>query len=177
MNRLIRRLAPALLGLGLVIGGTAPAAHASVGGGNQWAESGNQSVWVNAWNGGPYIETYNNQTYNNDFSQITNPTSNGNYAWLQLTNGIGSDAYEYECISDNNNSPTSARAALNYCDANNIPWGANFILYACTDGQGAPGYYWYNVHWHGYLGGGTTVGSVWYLNDATPQCLVYFNAN
>lgn len=114
---------------------------------------------LNAWGGGPAVNTYTGGIDRNDtnqnFSMI--PNSAGGVD-LQFT---GAGPNNGKCIGDLGNSSTVAKAGLVPCFTG---WGTNFtIQQTCSD----PTLYTFrNVHWSGYLGpvANWVNGSPFYLN-------------
>jgi len=122
---------------------------------------------LNAWSGGPYVNTYQVGAANNDFIAFYNPDTG--YENIEFT---GNSSYSDECVSDYGNSSTDARVGLTgYCQADSIAWGANFDLDSCGDGGDA----FYNVHWGGWLGPASlSKGEGFYLNKPSENCLTVF---
>jgi hypothetical protein len=118
---------------------------------------------LNAWNGGPYVNTYTSGVANNDFLAFLN--SDTGYENIEYT---GNGTYSDECVSDYGNSSGDARAGLDgYCQADQIAWGANFQLESCGNGEDA----FYNVHWGGWLGPASLGDDAgFYLNKPTEYC-------
>lgn len=153
----------------LLIGGGAVAAHASVGTGDQWSDTGS-GEFPNAWGGnqaGNLVRVNIGQTPNNDFTLIG--AGNGNY---ELWSAPGSGSV-VNCISDNGNNSGDAKAGLNNC-ANGTPWGALFTISSCSV-SGQPGFYFRNNHWGGYLQAQGNQGQQVYLNFASAHCMVDLN--
>lgn len=169
-KRITQLAGPIVLAAGLIVGGTAIAAHASVGSGNQYDQFG-AGEYGDAWNGGPLIKDYRSQGANNDFTLFSWSDLS---AGFRLSNGNPNDAYDGECIGDNNNDQNDAKAGLWDCSLG-APWGARFTLSNCTY-DGLAGYYVYDIHWGGYLSWGTGNGSQAFLNNQTPTCLVVEDA-
>lgn len=169
-KRLIRALPVIAITAGIMIGGTAIAAHASVGAGEQFDANGGGS-YPNAWGGnvvGHFIKTNYGQTANNDF--VLYSVGSGNYELFSSPLGV----QHTNCISDNANNSGDAKAGLNNC-VNGTPWGALFTFTSCTE-SGQAGVYLRNNHWGGYLAAGGNQGDQIYLNFVTGACLVLENA-
>lgn len=128
----------------------------------QWEADGGGG-YMDAWDGGPYVNIYNSSNSNNDFTDWNSP-ANSAYSWWQ---GVGG-----KCLADYGNSSSNARAGLVACSVSNIPWGANLTAYSCSE-SGAWGYELYDSHWGGWVtpNSGTT-GAPIYLNSATATCWV-----
>jgi hypothetical protein len=171
MKRVLWRLTPVFLVLAL--GLTAGSAGAVTNIGNNWC-IGNSSDCVNAWGGGPQVNVYTGgTTANGDFLATTDSNDTANY---MLFTNIGAPYYD-DCIGDNGNSQTSARAALVGCpgalggNTAGDGWGTHMVPYVapyCASGYTA----WYDVHWQDWLGpvAGYGNGSAFYLNKQTPYC-------
>ena len=168
-KRVLKFAAPALLTLGLIAGGTV-AAQAATGSGNQWrAVNAENSPYMNAWGGGGgYVDDYDSQTANNDFSWEAGSTDG------QLFFTPGNCSTESNCLvlSDYDNNPNDAHAGT-YTNFNGAPWGTYLVSYGCTV-NGNDGYKFYDVHWGGWVapsgngGNGTNI----YLNSASAWCWV-----
>jgi hypothetical protein len=146
------------LGLGpLLMANPAYAGNGTQAGNSlQWCLSSNQCI--NAWFGGPQVNTYTPNVANNDFRAINDAD---NMTALQFQ-GNG------ECIGDYGNSSTNARAGLNNnCAGGTVAWGTNLQASTCPGGVE-----FYDLHWKGYLGPATTSGNgvAFYLNKPTPYC-------
>jgi hypothetical protein len=155
-NRIAAIVAAATLTLGAVTM-TALPAFASTGSGNQYMDEAYGS-YANAWGSGPLIKSELSPTDYNDFTVETNADGDKS---LVSTPGSGSP-YDGDCVSDDGNSSTDAKAALNGCSGS-VPWGGNLTVVTsiCPSGYEA----FYDGHWSGYLGVGSEPnGSQFYLN-------------
>jgi hypothetical protein len=161
---------------GLLIGGTAIAAHASTGNGYQFrAVALGGEPYMNAWGGGGgYVNAYQNQTLNNDFS-IVGPYSNGLYE-IEFTPGnctVGSGSCLI--IADYGNGQTDARAGT-YTQGTQAPWGAFFSIGTCSV-DGTQGNTFHNSHWNSWLSPNSgSNGAPFYLNSGVEYCYVPFGA-
>jgi hypothetical protein len=114
---------------------------------------------LNAWGGGPAVNTYTGGIDRNDTHQNFNiiPNTAGGVD-LQYT---GAGPNNGKCIGDLGNSSTVAKAGLVPCFTG---WGTNFkIQQTCSD----PSLYTFaNAHWKGFLGpvDNWVNGSPFYLN-------------
>ena len=114
---------------------------------------------LNAWGGGPAVNTYTGGIDRNDTNQnfnIIDNTAGGKD--LQFT---GAGPNHNKCIGDLGNDPNVARAGLVPCFTG---WGTNFhIQQNCNDHTL---YTFVNAHWGGSLGpvANWTNGSPFYLN-------------
>lgn len=164
----MKRLVPAILGaviLALGFGFTGEGtAYAQTGSGDQFCANSNTSC-LNAWNGGPYVNAYQQGVIANNYFTIYYGSG---WIGLQFT-GNSNSPYDYECISDYGNSSTDARAGLyGDCAAGSIAWGAKFTAYSCDNGQGTA---FKNQHWNGWLAPSASGnGAPFYLNSATQAC-------
>jgi hypothetical protein len=134
---------------------------------NQYCTTG---TWcLNAWSGGPYVNTYQIGAANNSFFAFYN--SDTGYENIEFT---GNGSYSFECVSDYGNSSTDARVGLSGdCQEDSIAWGANFDEDSCGDGGEA----FYNVHWGGWLGPESlSKGVGFYLNKPSEYCFTVFGA-
>jgi hypothetical protein len=126
----------------------------------QWCV-GNQCL--NAWNGGPAVNTFTQNVANNDF-RVVNTADN--MTGLQFQGSTGDFSF---CIGDYGNSSTNARAGLfsNCAQSGHVAWGANLQAFTCPGGVEFK-----DVHWNGWLGPATTSGNgvAFYLNKPTPYC-------
>lgn len=174
-KQIARIVAPVLLAGALLAGGTVAAEAAPITGntaavmatplsGSIAVYINGTSDYVNAWNNGPYIGTYNQFSANDAFGLIVEGA--GDVA-LQYQNTGGSYFAGY--LGDCGNSETSARACVN--SPGTYPWGANLIEYVCGGGYTA---YW-DVHWQGWLAPAlpTQNGGAWYLNSGYEACMNY----
>jgi hypothetical protein len=124
-------------------------------------------IYGNAWNNGPYWNTY---TQLSDNDAITTVTESGGLIALEYTNTGGS--YYGGLLGDYGNSSTDARAAINTPNGGTVPWGGLFEEVACPGGQIALK----NIHWSGsgstWLAPAlpTESGGAWYLNSTTEIC-------
>lgn len=136
-----------------------PASPAYASGREQWCLG---SQCLNAWGGGPAVNTYTPNAANNYFYEIITYTGNRG---LQFAGGGNNSG---DCIGDWNNSSTDARAGLySNCGDTQPAWGANMREVGCSNGGEA----FYDIHWNGYLGPQTTGNGVaFYLNKPTPYC-------
>lgn len=160
-SRILVSGAGLFLAVGLaVIALAGPAAPAYASGSREQFCDGSQCV--NAWGGGPDVNTYTPGASNNFFYEII--TYTGNYG-LQYA---GSGANSGDCVGDWGNSSTDARAGLySNCGDTQPAWGANLREVGCSNGGEA----FYDIHWKGYLGPKTTGNGVaFYLNKPTPYC-------
>lgn len=151
-------VAGTLIGLALGTGAQSAQAYTTF----QWTDG---SCFINAWNGGPAVNSYCAQAKNNDF-YVGN---NGSSYEIVLNNG-GSESGE--CISDWDNSSQDARAGLNPCSGT-TPWGANFTEQSCYP---LPGIAFHNNHWNNWLNGGDANGDAFYLNTYNKTCYLQDNA-
>lgn len=120
--------------------------------------SNGKQACLNAWSGGPAVNTYTGGVDNNDFNQEFHlmPNSAGGTD-IQY---VGGGKYSGLCIGDLGNSSTVAKAGLVPCSTG---WGTNFKAELnCGTGD----YTFFNAHWQGYLGpvANWTSGSPFYLN-------------
>jgi hypothetical protein len=158
IKRLKNLIAVGLFGSALALGAIGLAAvPAYAGTGHQWEN--NNGQYLNAWGGGPLVESENTQTLNNDFTIETN--SDGD---LSLVSTGGSGSYD-NCIADYQDSSTNAHAAVqSFCQPGYaVPWGANLTETDSPCGAGLDAFY--DAHWGGYLGAADDGnGSEFYLN-------------
>jgi hypothetical protein len=160
-SRILVSGAGVFLAVGLaVIAQAGPAAPAYASGSRTQFCDGSQCV--NAWGGGPAVNTYTPGVSNNYFAEIITYTGN---VGLQFE---GSGANSGDCVGDWNNSSTDARAGLySNCGDTQPAWGANLREVGCSNG----GVAFYDIHWNGYLGPATAGNGVaFYLNKPTPYC-------
>jgi hypothetical protein len=165
MQHLARRIvgsAAVLLALGL---GTVLMANPASAGNHTRAGNSTQycygSQCLNAWGGGPAVNTYTPNVANNDFRAIND---SDNMVALQFQGNGG-------CIGDYGNSSTNARAGLSgNCAGGPVPWGGNLDAFTCPGGVE-----FYDVHWNGWLGPATSPGNgvAFYLNKPTPYCFAF----
>ena len=169
-KRIAKLVAPVALAAGLLVGGTAVAAHASTGSGNQWqAVQVFNGPFVNGWGGGPDVNVYNGRTTNNDFQLMYNTGESAYQLEFEPYNGA---PYGFDIIADLGNDKNDARAGL-YTPGIVAPWGGNWTPSSCSV-AGAPGYYFKNNHWGGYLApSGSGNGAAFYLNSASKYCFIY----
>jgi hypothetical protein len=132
---------------------------------------------LNAWGGGPNVnveESDNPNIQNNRFVAINE--GGGSYQ-IQF---LGGGPKNGDCISDANNDPNNAVAALLPCHDHSglAPWGSVFNdnTSVCSGLNG-----FYNTHWRGYLGppSGFVNGSHFYLNkpSSSPVCFEQIATN
>ena len=186
------RLMAGLAGLALVLGiitiglygapkataATRPAAHHVSGGsasrvvpasrrplpsyGFQYCYYNQKYACVNAWGGGPWVDTYTGGPEGNDTNQLFTVISTASGVGLSWTGGNG------ECVGDAYNNSGYADTSLDPCGSG---WGTNFTTgnSGCKDSSDT---WFYNTHWHGYLGppSGWTNGSHFYLDKPGPYC-------
>ena len=124
------------------------------------------NICMNAWNGGPYIEVYNNPNVANDNFDVNN---------FSIFFGSTTGKYALACIGDAGNSPTDARAALDPGNGeecpNAAPWGGVFLESVCSLPNGTDGVSFYDYHWKGYLApAGDGNGDAFYLNNPNTFC-------
>jgi hypothetical protein len=174
-RKILRVLTPVLLTLTLLGGLGTLAAHASTGDGSQWrALAYTNNPYMNAWGGGGgYVNDYDNQTLNNDFTMV-GPYNNG-YWQLEFTPGNCTPG-SLTClvVADYGNNSGIARAGT-YTNINGAPWGSYFQPASCNV-AGLNGYTFKNVHWGGYLdpSGIGNNGSPIYLNGSPAYCWVFY---
>jgi hypothetical protein len=134
-----------------------------------------ESPCLNAWNGGPYLETYSPGASNEDFQLQTVDRNGTIYSQIKyLPYGT--------CVGDGNGgSSTDARAVMtDACNGANGYGGSYGTLFLLEPGGCVFGWGLYNVHWGGYLnyaGFPNNVGNgvPWYLNNPDASyCLDYF---
>ncbi len=128
--------------------------------------NGSTNACVNAWDGGPAIDTYTVMGSEPNDELYVGTLNNGNY-YLQF---IGGGVYNDECIGDYNNSPTNASTGLDPCPTNSYSggWGTNFKESGCSP----EGTKFENNHWGGYLAPGQFVNETpWYLNHSGQYCV------
>jgi len=119
---------------------------------------------LNAWNGGPYVNTYGPRVANDFFNLTINTLPDPGYRVIQY---LGPGSYHGDCISDYNNSSTDARAGLYDCSRGGYPWGSKFEVANCPSGALA----FYDIHWNGWLApAGPGNGKGFYLNNPTEHC-------
>ena len=158
-SRFLVTVAGVSLTVGLaVIAQAGPAAPAYASSRTQYC-AGTQCL--NAWNGGPAVNTFTPNVSNNDFQAIND---SDNQTALQFQ---GSGSFFGACIGDYGNSSTDARAGLDdNCAGGVVPWGGNLQASTCPGGIEFK-----DLHWNGYLGPATTGNGVaFYLNKPTPYC-------
>lgn len=160
-RRIVSLAAAVLLTLGLGIGSLLMANPAYASSGTQYCDG---SQCLNAWNGGPAVNTFTPNVSNNDFH--TTSDSDGGTA-LQFQ---GSGSFFGACIGDFGNSSTNARAGLDdNCAGGTVPWGANLQASTCPGGIEFK-----DIHWNGWLGPATTGNGVaFFLNKPTPYCFAF----
>lgn len=129
--------------------------------GLQWCYYSGKFACLNAWGGGPWVDTYTGGPEDNDTNQMFSTVTEGSYTDLSWTGGSG------ECIGDAYNSSSYADTSLDPCGSG---WGTNFTEGSSGCPQGDD--WFYNSHWKGYLGpvANWTNGSHFYLNKPTPYC-------
>lgn len=133
--------------------------------GYDWCEAGLPGECLNAWNGGPYVNTYRYGVNNDHFSDFVD--ADGAIA-VQFDGG---GSYNGDCIGDYGNSKTDARAGLVGCGSGGIGWGVNMIAYQCTSPQGNGVELW-DEHWSAWVEVGLNSGNPVYLNSSNPSCFV-----
>jgi len=131
---------------------------------------------LNAWGGGPNVnveESDNPNIQNNRFVPLNE--GGGSYQ-IEFVGGGPDNGY---CISDANNDPSDAVAALLPCHdrvSGLVPWGSVFNEQTSPCGGTLA---FYNTHWRGYLGppAGFVNGSHFYLNKPSAVCFVQIDTN
>ncbi len=174
MNKRKRLLAA--LASAAIIGGAAAlvAAPAQANTGNQYCYYLGGYACVNAWGGGPWVNTYTGGpgTSNNDFSVINNYATGDQM--LQFTGG---GSWNGHCVGDAYNDSGDARTSLDSCGngGEGAGWGTNFI--SGVDGCQAGWAYFYNTHWGGWLGppDNWVNGSHFYLNKTVKYCFKVYS--
>jgi hypothetical protein len=152
---------------------TAPGAHAAGGACLYWPDSGNHAT-LNAWNGGPFVNSWHSCAYPNDIF-FKNP--NGNYVQIEFNGG---GVWAGHCIGDAYNDPNNASTSLDACSP--AGWGTLFVALTsgyCSSGQIA----FKNVHWSAVSGHDTFLGppngygdgSPFYLNKSAYFCFTIAN--
>jgi hypothetical protein len=145
MSRILAVIGTAIA---LVIGGLAAfAAPAFAGTGNQYFIETTPFSYANAWNGGPWIEVYNNTAVNNDF---TAGQVNG-YYYIEDT-GTHNSWYGM-CMGDAYNNPSNLQVSLDPCPTpgHSGGWGTHFTVGLCTLPGGLHGLDFKNNHTGYYL--------------------------
>jgi len=192
LRRIIRSVAGVILALGMVFGLGVPATVAHASSYSQVCDS--FLKCLNAWNGGPYVNTYGVDTPNDNFlvepiagrckagSDYTTPNCPfsgvpGNLLIVQIAyqNNPGN------CLGDLNGDSGDARAgAFDACNNVNTGYGGSYgtVFYEAPPTGREPascplGFYDFDsLHWPG--GGLSYPGSgndrPWYLNS-NPSCL------
>jgi hypothetical protein len=152
--------------LAFILGALWFAAPKAFAAGYQWCqEPGDGYAYcLNAWGGGPEVNTYvttntANDPTNNDFQYYRTPQ--GHYE-LEFVGGGGDTGL---CIGDLGNNQYSARAGLVECPTSGAGgWGTQITLAAgggCPSGTEAL----YDIHWGAYIATGTSWGGAVYLNS------------
>lgn len=130
---------------------------------------------LNAWSGGPWVNVWTggpNQC-NGDFSVINNYATGDN----EIEFSCGSGGWNGHCIGDAYNDPNNASTSLDACGngGEGEGWGTNFQpgTAGCPAGQE----WFYNTHWHRYLGPPDSWynGVHFYLNKPQKWCFKYYN--
>jgi hypothetical protein len=163
-----------LLSVGTVLAIGIPEASAQSG--NQFCYYDGGYACLNAWGGGPWVNTYTGgpNTQNNDFTLIGGST--GSNWQIEDTGGNSGSG---ECIGDAYNESGQADTYLDTCGTG---WGTNFTIAYGTGDNGCPDntIMFYDNHWGGYLGppNGWVNGSHFYLNkpSSTPICFTEYGA-
>jgi hypothetical protein len=191
-KRIIGTVAGAILALGTVLG-LGPATAANAQSGYQICDI--SFTCLNAWNGGPYVNTYSPAVSNDNFelqpiydrcetgSDLTTP----NCPYSGVPGGFLIVQIEYlndpgNCLGDFNGLSTDARAgAFDTCNNPSSGYGGSygtvfFEYNAVVDGQATcpPGHFQlYSFHWQyaglNYPGAGND--EPWYLNTYPLDCL------
>lgn len=171
LPRASRPAAPARIGtVALRTSGVSASRIATMSYGAQFCYYNGGYACLNAWGGGPWVNTYTGGPDGAD--------TNADFGTINI-NGIleieytGGGAWNGECIGDAYNRSGYADTSLDSCgNVNNggAGWGTSF-----TEGNsGCPtGKDWfYNNHWGGYLGppNGWINGSHFYLNNTARIC-------
>lgn len=139
-----------------------PDAHAVSGACLYWPDSGNRT-YLNAWNGGPFVNVYHGCANPNGFFTILTGST---YVQLEFTGG---GAWNGQCIGDAYNLPGRSDTSLDSC--NPAGWGTNFVLRStgyCDSGEAA----FQDAHTGGWLGPGSPYGdgTPFYLNKSGFYC-------
>ena len=181
--KLGRKVTLAFSAVALLAGAMTAAAATSAyaGSGNQWCND--QCHTVNAWNGGPFVKSYQYPAVNNDFTWVNNDTYCGNGVTTSTCPGhgipagyfigglkfTGSGAWVGHCVGDESNDPNQADTSLDVC---NTGWGVNFVYLSGNGNTCGPGkVVLYNIHWNGYLRIPDSNGSKIFLNNAAGSCI------
>lgn len=133
---------------------------------------GSYNACLNAWNGGPWVNTYDSPYTNNSY--FTNVAAGSGNVELE---DEGLNSYDGTCIGDAYNDSGLADSTLDECPTSgDAGWGTNFHEYSCYV-NGNPGYEFHNNHWNGWLKPqGSSNGQEFYLNSASPYCYAYYPA-
>jgi hypothetical protein len=128
---------------------------------------------LNAWNSGPYLETYTPGASDENF-QLESVDRDGTYY----------DQIEYApygtCVGDaDNGSPTDARAQMtDACNGADGYGGAYGTLFLLVTGECPYGWALFNVRWGGYVSYSSFPyyenGSPFYLNTTVESCMDSF---
>lgn len=115
--------------------------------------------YINAWNGGPWVDVYQSEgATNNDFTII----KSGSYYNLEFTGG---GAWNGHCAGDAYNSPDYVTVSLDACGTG---WGVNLQVHSCSS-YGISGYAFYDNRWGRYLEpGANSNGANFDFNAAAP---------
>lgn len=152
-----------ILAVGAVLATGIPEAAAASG--TQFCyHSGSKAACLNAWGGGPWVNTYTGgpNTQNNDFTISVSEIKD-----------TGGNAWSGDCIGDAHNSASYADVSLDPCGTG---VGTQFIV--STSGCESNQVSFYNIQWNGYLGpvDNWVNGSHFYLNKPTPYCFTMYGA-
>jgi hypothetical protein len=169
-----------ITGVSFKVSGLACGRSAGLAGfvGEQWCTN-NDSVCLNAWGGGPFVNEYTQGVELSDSNQEFDLMYNNATGYYELVY-MGSSGWSGTCIGDAYNRSDLAYVSLDSCGtaSGNQGWGTNLNIgtSGCPDGEA----WFYDYRWNGYLGpvDNPANGSHFYLNKPSPHCfkLWFINA-
>jgi hypothetical protein len=159
-KRILVLLSSVLLCIGTVLSIGIPAAQAQSG---DTFETG--GIYINAWNGGPEVNSYDGSTTYDDFTIINNSYRNFDVQIVDTDGG----PYDGWCIGDYGDNPSNPDTGLvGGCDTAGTGWGSLFEAYECGN-TGELGFW--NIHWGGWLDpSSASNGQPFILNDGFEDC-------
>jgi len=187
-RRIIGAIAGIILALGAVSGLGLPATVAQA---TSYQICDISLACLNAWNGGPYVNTYGPNTRNDNFHiqpiagrcRAGSDYTTANCPYSGVPGGLLIVQIQYlnnpgDCLGDFNGLSGSARAsAFDACNNPNTGSGGSYgtVFFEYVPSAGCPpGHFQlYSFHWQNgglnYPGAGND--QPWYLNTTTPDCV------